>query len=55
MLGQKKTNNSYVENHIFQNIGEYPLNIACKLNILHGENKSNIVTCNLNVYKTSTK
>ena len=50
MLGQKKKD-SYVENDTFQKIGEYPLNIARMLNILHGKNKCNIVTYKLNVYK----
>ena len=55
LFGQKKTNDSYVENNIFQKIGEYPLNIACMLNILPAKNKRNIVNYKLNVYKTSTK
>ena len=55
MLGQKKTNDSYVESNIFQKIGEYPLNIAHMLNILPAKNKCNIVSYKLNVCKTSTK
>ena len=55
MLGQKKTNDSYVEKDIFQKIREYPLNIARMLNILPAKNKCNIVNYKLNVYKTSTK
>ena len=55
LFGQKKTNNSYVENNIFQKIGEYPLNTARMLNILPAKNKSNIVSYKLNVYKTSAK
>ena len=55
MLGQKKTNDSYVENDIFQKIGEYPLNIARMLNILPAKNKCSILNYKLNVYKSSTK
>ena len=55
MFGQKKTNDSCVENNIFQKIGEYPLNIACILTILPAKNKCNMVNYKLNVYKTSTK
>ena len=61
MLGQKKKNDSYVENDKFPKIGEYPLNIAHVLNVLHmpvcSYEKINcdIVTYKLNVYKTSTK
>ena len=55
MFGQKKTNDSYVENNIFQKIVDYPLNIARMLNILPAKSKCNIVNYNLNVYKTSTK
>ena len=55
MFGQKKTNDSYVENKIFQKLGEYPLNITHMLNILPAKNKCNIVNYKLNVYKTSTK
>ena len=55
MFGQKKTNDSYVENNIFQKIGEYPLNIVRMLKILPAKNKYNIVNYKLNVYKTSTK
>ena len=55
MLGQKKTIDSYVENDIFQIIGEYYLYIARMINILHAKIKCNIVKYKLNVYKTSTK
>ena len=55
MLGQKKTIDSYVDNDIFQMIGEYSLNIACMLNFLHAKSKCNIVKSKLNVYKTFTK
>ena len=55
VLGQRKTNDSYVQINIFQKIGEYPLNIARMLNILPAKNKCNIVSYKLNVYKTSTK
>ena len=61
VLGQKKKNDSYVENDKFPKIGEYPLNIARMLNILHmpvcpyAKIKCDIVTYNLNAYKTSTK
>ena len=61
MLGQKKKNDSYVENDKFPKIGEYPLNIAHVLNVLHmpvcSYEKINcdIVIYRLNVYKTSTK
>ena len=34
-LWQKKKKDSYVENDKFPKIGEYPLNLACMLNILH--------------------
>ena len=50
-----------MENNKFPKIGENPLNIACMLNILHlpvcpyAEIKCDIVTYNLNTYKTSTK
>ena len=54
MLGQKKTNDSYVENDIFQKIRKYPLNIARMLNILPAKHKCNIVNYKLNVHKTST-
>ena len=54
-LGKKKTNDSFVGNNIFKKIGEYPLNIACMLNILPAKNKCNIVNYKLNVNKTSTK
>ena len=52
---------SYVENEKFPKIGDYPLNIARMLNILHmpvwpyAKIKCDIVTYNLNTYKTSTK
>ena len=58
-LGKK--NGSYVENDKFPKIGDYPLNIAHMLNILHmpvcpyAKIKCDIVTYNLNAYKTSTK
>ena len=55
MFGQKKTNDLYVENNIFQKIGEYPLNIVRMLNILPAKSKCNILNYKLNVYKTSTK
>ena len=42
-------------NGIFQKIGEYSLNLARILNILHAKIKCNIVKCKLNVYKTSAK
>ena len=35
VLGQKETNDSYMENDIFQKIGEYLLNTARMINILH--------------------
>ena len=50
-----------MENDKFPKIGEYPLNIARMLNILHmpvclyAKIKCDIVTYNLNAYKTSTK
>ena len=34
-FGNRKKNDSYVENDKFPKIGEYPLNIARMLNILH--------------------
>ena len=52
-MARKK--NLYVENDMFQNIEEYPLNIALILNILHTEIKYNIATCKLDVHKTCTK
>ena len=58
-LGQK--NGSYVENNKFPKIGDYPLNIARMLNILHmrvcpyAKIKCDIVTDKLNAYKTSRK
>ena len=61
MLRQMKKKDSYVENWEFPEIGEYPLNIACMLKILHmpvcsyAKVKCNIVTYKLNVNKTSTK
>ena len=61
MLGQKKKNDSYVENDKFPKIGEYPLNIAHVLNVLHmpvclyEKINCDIVIYKLNVYKTSTK
>ena len=57
-LGKK--NGSYVENDKFPKMGDYPLNIARMLNILHmpictyAKIKCDIVTYNLNAYKTST-
>ena len=39
----------------FQKIGEYSLNIARLLNILHEEGKCNIVKNKLNVYKNIYK
>ena len=60
-LGQKKKNDLYVENDKFPKIGEYPLKIARMVNILHmpvcpyAKIKCDIVTYNLNAYKTSTK
>ena len=56
-----KTNCSYVENNKFPKVGDYPLNIARVLNILHmpvcpyPKIKFDIATYNLNAYKTSTK
>ena len=56
-----KKNDSYVENNKFLKVGDYPLNIARMLNILHmpvcpyAKVKCDIVTYNLNAYKTSTK
>ena len=50
-----------MENDNFQKIGEYPLNIASMLSILHmsvwsyAKIKCNIVKYNLSVYRTSTK
>ena len=55
MFGQKKTNDSYVENNILKKIGEYPLNIARIINVLPAKNKCNIVNYKLNVYKTFAK
>ena len=55
MLGLKKTIDLYVENGIFQNIGEYSVNIARMINILHAKIMCNIVKYKLNVYKTSAK
>ena len=55
VLGLKKTIDSCLENGIFQNIGEYSLNIARMINILHAKIMCNIVKYKLNVYKTSTK
>ena len=60
VVKQKKKNDTYVENNKFPKIGEYPLNIARMLNILHmpvcpyARIKCNIATYKLNVYKTST-
>ena len=54
MFGQKKTNDSYVKNKIFQKIGESS-EYSLMLNILPAKNKCNIVNYKLNVYKTSTK
>ena len=60
-FGKRKKKDSYVENDKFPKIGEYPLNIARMLNILHmpvcpyAKIKCDIVTYNLNAYKTSTK
>ena len=60
-FGKRKKKDSYVENDKFPKIGEYPLNIARMLNILHmpvcpyAKIKCDIVTYNLNEYKTSTK
>ena len=57
----RKKNGSYVENDKFQKIGDYPLNIARMLNILHmpvclyAKIKCDIVTYNLNAYKKSTR
>ena len=57
-LGKK--NGSYVENDKFPKMWDYPLNIARMLNILHmptctyAKIKCDIVTYNLNAYKTST-
>ena len=50
----KNTNDLYVENKIFQKIGEYPLKIAHMLIILHTKIKYNIMLYKLNVYKTFT-
>ena len=53
-LGKRKKNDSYVENDKFPKIGEYPLNIARMLNILHmpvcphAKIKCDNVTYNLN-------
>ena len=50
-----------MENDKFPKIGEHPLNIARMLNIPHmpvcpyAKIKCDIVTYNLNAYKTSTK
>ena len=55
-LGKRKEKDSYVENDKFPKIGQYPLNIACMLNMLHmpvclyAKIKCNIVTHKLNVY-----
>ena len=52
---------SYVESDKFPKIGDCPLNIARVVNILHmpvfpyAKIKCDIVTYNLNAYKTSTK
>ena len=60
-LGKRTKNDSYVENNKFPKIGEYPLNIAQMLNILHmpicpyPKIKCSVVTYKLNVYKMSTK
>ena len=51
----KNTNDLHVENNIFQKIGEYTLNIAHMLIILHTKIKYNIILYKLNVYKTFTK
>ena len=53
-LGENKTIDSYVENDIFQKIGEYSVNIARMLNILLAKMKWNVVKYKLNIYKTST-
>ena len=49
------TNYLYVENSIFQKIGEYSLNIAHMLNILSTKIKYNIIPHKLNVYNAFTK
>ena len=51
----KNTNDLYVGNNKFQKIGEYSLNVAHMLNILHIKSKYNIIPYNLNVYKAFTK
>ena len=51
----KNANDLYVENNMFQKIGEYPLNIAHMLNILHAKIKYNVIPYKLNIYKTFTK
>ena len=50
MFGQKKTNDSCVENNIFQKIGEYPLNIACILTILLAKNKCKKTVTNFKIH-----
>ena len=52
---KKKTIDSHVESDILLKTGEYSLNIACMLNILHEKIKCNIVKNKLHVYKTFTK
>ena len=51
----KNTNDLYVEKNIFQKMGQYTLNIAHILIILHTKIKYNIILYKLNVYKTFTK
>ena len=51
----KNTNDLYVENNIFQKIGEYPSNVAHMLIILHTKIKYNVIPYKSDVYKTFTK
>ena len=54
-LNKKKKNYLHVESHILKRVGEFPLNIACRIKSLHTQFKYNIATYKLNVYKTSAK
>ena len=51
----KNINDLYVEKNIFKKMGQYTLNIAHILIILHTKIKYNIILYKLNVYKTFTK
>ena len=60
-LAKRKKKTGIVENDKFPKIGEYPLNIAHMLNVLHmpvcsyAKIKCDIVIYKLNLYKTSVK